>query len=424
VTRACTRRAFGGLAGAACLVCASKAPAAPGPGAPRVVVIGGGAGGATAARYLAMAEKPINVTLVEPKTRFTTCFGSNLYLAGLRTFDSLTHGYETLAARYGVHVVHDRALQIDAAARRVRLGGGNIIPYDRLVLAPGISLRYDGFAGYSEAAAEVMPHAWEAGPQSILLRQQLEAMPDGGVFLIVAPPEPYRCPPGPYERASLVAAYFKQNKKRAKILIIDSKDTFFEQDLFQEGWNRHYPGMIEWLPAQFTGGIQSVNAAKRGVRTASGTFTANVANVIPPQTAAALARDTGLADAGGWCPVDPTSFESRLQRDIHVVGDAINPGAMPKSAFAANSQAKACAFAIAAALTGADPVRPFLYNTCYTYLAPDDAVSDAISFRDNAGKIAIANIEISPVETSTEIRAKSVREANGWYDTFSRDIFG
>jgi sulfide dehydrogenase [flavocytochrome c] flavoprotein chain len=419
----CTRRAFGGWAGALCVACV-PAFAAERRSAPRVVVIGGGAGGATLARYLAAAGIALNVTLIEPKKRYTTCFFSNLYLAGLRSFDSLTHGYERLGERYGIHVMHDRAAAIDPAAKTIRLISGANVPYDLLVVAPGIAFREGAIAGYNEAAAQIMPHAWMAGPQTQLLRRQLEAMPDGGVFVLAAPADPFRCPPGPYERASLVAAYFKQHKPRSKILILDAKDTFFEQDLFQDAWNRHYPGIIEWLPAQFIGTIEAVDVKTRSIRTTSQVFKADVANVIPPQMAASVAQQAGLADKTGWCPIDPVTFESTLQRGIHLVGDAIIAGDMPKSAFAANSQAKACAFAIAAALTGADSPRPFLFNTCFTVLAPDDAVSDAISFSNRGGKISIDQIVFSQLDDDAATRAQGMRESNGWYDAFTRDIFG
>jgi NADPH-dependent 2,4-dienoyl-CoA reductase/sulfur reductase-like enzyme len=425
---ACTRRSFGCLAGAACLagVPALATPRQPAPGraAPRVVIIGGGPGGATVARTLAMAESPLDITLIEPKTRYATCFFSNLYLAGLRSFESLTHGYDALADHYGIRVIHDRADTIDPVARSVRLAGGGHLAYDRLVVAPGIAFKDGAIPGYDEAATSVMPHAWMAGPQTQLLRRQLEEMPDGGVFVMAVPADPFRCPPGPYERASLVAAYFKQHKPHAKIRIIDAKDTFFEQDLFQEAWHRHYPGMIEWLPGEFTGGIESVDAKTRSIRTSGEIFKADVANIIPPQIAGELAHRAGLADSSGWCPVDPTTFESTLHPGIHLVGDAIASGQMPKSAFAANSQAKACAFAIASALTGAERSRLFLFNSCYTFLAPDDAVSDGISFKAAAGKIAVADIEISPVDESAAVRAQSVRDAEAWYEAFTRDIFG
>jgi sulfide dehydrogenase [flavocytochrome c] flavoprotein subunit len=420
----CTRRAFGGgLASALGLACV-PAFAVERRSAPRVAVIGGGAGGATVARYLAIAGKDLNITLVEPKKRYTTCFFSNLYLAGLRSFDSLTHGYETLSERYGIHVIHDRVAAIDPAAKTIRLASDVRVPYDRLVLAPGIAFKDGAIAGYDEAAAEIMPHAWIAGPQTQLLRRQLEAMPDGGVFVLAAPSDPFRCPPGPYERASLVAAYFKRHKPKSKILILDAKDNFFEQDLFQDAWNRHYPGMIEWLPAQFIGAIEAVDVKDRSIRTATQVFKADIANVIPPQMAASVAQEAGLADKTGWCPIDPVTFESTLQRDIHLVGDAVILGDMPKSAFAANSQAKACAFAIATVLTGADSARQFLFNTCFTILAPDDAVSDAISFKNAGGKISIEQIVFSKLDDSAASRAQEMRESNGWYDAFTRDIFG
>ena len=419
----CTRRRFGRLVGAACLAAHHPRSAQAQPRA-RVVVIGGGVGGATVARYLSLSAKALEVTLVEPKPGYTTCFFSNLYLAGLRSFASLTHGYEALAQRYGIKVIHDAAAAIDPVRKQVRLATGASLSYDRLVVAPGIGFKPGAIEGYDDEAARVMPHAWSGGPQTQLLKQQLDSMEDGGVFVLTAPPEPFRCPPGPYERASLVAAYFKRHKPRSKILIIDAKDNFFEEDLFEDAWNRHYPGMIDWLPAQFTGGIKAVDAKARAVITASQTFKAAVANVIPPQTAAAFAQRAGLADRSGWCPVDPGTFESRLHEGIHLIGDAIASGAMPKSAFAANSQAKVCAFAIAAALTGAERSAPHLFNTCFTFLAPDDAVSDAISFTVADGATKIADIVISKVGESAATRARTAREAEGWYAAFTYDMFG
>ena len=298
------------------------------------------------------------------------------------------------------------------------------MPYDRLVVSPGIAFKFGAIDGYDEAATQTMPHAWNAGPQTKLLRAQLEAMEDGGVFVIAAPPNPFRCPPGPYERACLVAYYFKQYKPRSKILILDAKDTFFEQDLFQDGWNRHYPGMIEWLPVEFTGGVTGVDLKGRSVKTAGDTFSASVANIIPPQVAGKFAQQAGLTDQSGWCPVDPMTFESTLQPGIHVVGDAASAGDMPKSAFCANSQAKACAFAVAAEFEGSQPVAPHLFNTCFTSLAADDAVSDAISFKLADGTIKIGDIFMSKIGESPESRREAVRHAGGWYDAFTRDTFG
>jgi NADPH-dependent 2,4-dienoyl-CoA reductase/sulfur reductase-like enzyme len=366
----------------------------------------------------------IEVTLIEPKPRYTTCFFSNLYLAGLRSLESLTHGYETLAQRYGVNVVHDSVTAIDPVGKTVALEGGAKLPYDRVVLAPGIAFKYGSIEGYDETATQIMPHAWTAGPQTRLLRQQLESMDDGGVFVLVAPPDPFRCPPGPYERASLIAYYFKQYKPRAKILILDAKDSFFEQDVFQDGWNRHYPGMIEWLPGQFTGGIQAVDVKGRLVKTAGETFKADVANVIPAQEAGQLAQEAGLVDQSGWCPIDPMTFESKLQRGIHIIGDAAKAGNMAKSAFASNSQAKVCAFAIMAALTGSERFAPHLFNTCFTFLASDDAVTSVISYKVEPETIRISDIFISKVGENVETRRKAVHEADGWYAAFTHDVFG
>jgi sulfide dehydrogenase [flavocytochrome c] flavoprotein subunit len=417
-----TRRKFGCFAGATCL--AALVPrVARSQVAARVVVIGGGVGGSTVAKYLAASATRIEVTLIEPKPRYTTCFYSNLYLAGLRSLESLTHGYETLAQRYGVNVVHDSVTAIDPVGKTVALESGAKLPYDRVVLAPGIAFKFGTIEGYDETATQIMPHAWTAGPQTKLLRQQLESMEDGGVFVLVAPPDPFRCPPGPYERASLIAYYFKQYKPRAKILILDAKDSFFHQDVFQDGWNRHYPGMIEWLPGQFTGGIQAVDVKGRLIKTAGDTFKADVANVIPAQEAGQLAQEAGLADQSGWCPIDPMTFESKLQPGIHVIGDAAKAGNMAKSAFASNSQAKVCAFAILAALTGSERFAPHLFNTCFTFLASDEAVTSVISYRAEPEAIRINDIFISKVGENAETRRKAVREADGWYAAFTHDVF-
>ena len=271
---------------------------------------------------------------------------------------------------------------------------------------------------------ETMPHAWSAGPQSELLRRQLESMEDGGLFVLVIPPDPLRCPPAPYERASLIAHYFRREKPRAKILILDAKDSFKAQDLFEEAWARHYPGIIEWLPAQFTGGVKAVDVRAGTVRTAGDTFKAAVANVIPAQTAGGLALEAGLADDSGWCPVDPATFESTLQPGIHLVGDAIIGGDMPKSAFSANSQAKACAFAVASSLTGSPLFPPHLFNSCYTFLAPDDAFTNAINFKPEAGKIKAVNTFLNKVGESAEIRRRTAHQAADWYAAFTQDVFG
>lgn len=417
-----TRRQFAARAGAASLALLSPHVARSG-NPPRVIVIGGGVAGATAAKYLATTAIGPALTVIEPKRRYTTCFFSNLYLGGPRSLASLTHDYQALARR-GVDLVHETAVAVDPANKMVRLESGAKLSYDRLIVAPGISFDFGAIAGYDAAATQVMPHAWNAGAQTELLRRQLESMDDGGVFLIAAPPNPYRCPPAPYERACLVATYFKQFKPRSKILILDAKDHFFEQDLFEDAWRRHYPGMIEWLPGEFIGPVKAVDLKRRAVVTDGNSFQGAVVNVIPPQKAGRLALQAGLADPSGWCPVHPLTFESTLQPDIHVLGDAARAGAMPKSASAANSQAKLCAFAIAAALAGTAPPAPHLGNTCFTMLGPDDAVSDAMVFKADAETIAIRDIVVSPLSESAETRRRTMQQANDWYDAFTKDVFG
>jgi NADPH-dependent 2,4-dienoyl-CoA reductase/sulfur reductase-like enzyme len=389
---------------------------------PPVVVIGGGVGGATAARYL--AREGLDVTLIEAKERYVTCFFSDLYLAGLRTLDSLTHGYDRLAENDGIKVIHAIATGIDPVSKIVELNTGAKLAYERLVMSPGIAFKFGEIEGYDEAATAIMPHAWTAGPQTELLRRKLEAMQDGGTFVIVIPPDPFRCPPGPYERASLAAYYFKQYKPKSKVLVLDAKDAFKAQELFEEAWARRYPGMIEWLPAQFTGGVKAVDV-KGGIVVAANTrFPAVVANVIPAQMAGHPAEATGLTDKSGCCPVDPVTFASTLQPDIHVIGDAIVGGDMPKSAFSANTQAKTCAFAIAAALNGAPPAAAHLFNSCYTFLGPEDAFTNAINFKPADGKLKMTDFFISKVNATTEERRRMAVEAVRWYGAFMRDVFG
>ncbi|MGH6927317.1 MAG: FCSD flavin-binding domain-containing protein [Dongiaceae bacterium] len=416
-----SRRRFTRLAGTIGLVAMARPTIAQGKA--RVVIVGGGPGGATVAKYLAETAPSLAVTLVEANAQYRTCFFSNLYLAGLRPFDSLAHGYATLRTGHGIDVVHDSAIAVDPGTMTVRLAGGRTLPYDRLVMAPGIDFRYDAIEGYGESAAKLMPHAWRGGEQARLLREQLEAMPDGGLFVLVAPPDPFRCPPGPYERVSLIADYFRREKPKAKILVLDSKNKFSKQALFQDAWAQRYPGMVEWLPADFTGGVKAVVPNERAVKTADETFEAAVANVIPPQTAGRITLEAGLADDSGWCPVDPNTLESRLQPGIHLVGDAIIPGEMPKSAFAANSQAKVCAMAVAAALTGSRRFEARFFNTCWSFLAADDAVRVGASYAVVDGKIAATKQFISKTGESADTRAATARQAVAWYSAITADMF-
>jgi NADPH-dependent 2,4-dienoyl-CoA reductase/sulfur reductase-like enzyme len=425
MTKTLTRRRFGKLAGATGLAAAalSTRPVF-GAGKAKVVVIGGGAGGATVARYVAKDAKDIDVTLVEANRNYTTCFFSNLYLGGFRSFESITHSYDTLASQYGVTVVHDRATAIDPAKKIVQLNGGDTLSYDRLVVAPGIEMKFDTIEGYSQKASQIMPHAWQAGPQTRILKSQLLEMEDGGTVVIAPPPNPFRCPPGPYERASMVAHYLKNNKPRSKIVILDAKNKFSKQKLFEDAWVRYYPGLIEWVPLEITGGIEMVDIKAMTVKTTSETVKASVANIIPAQRAGRIAQVAGLADKSGWCPVEPATLASKLQPDIHLVGDAIIPGDMPKSGYSANSQAKTCALAVRVALTDAKAFPPRFRNTCWSLLANDDAVKVGATYKATEEKIAKTDSFISKAGEEDEVRAATAREAFAWYDGIAKDMFG
>lgn len=353
-----------GLAAGAALALPSIARAA----GPRVVVVGGGFGGATAAKYVKKLMPAAQVTLVERDKQFITCPFSNYVIGGMEKMQTITHGYDKIA-RHDVAVVHDEAVGVDPVARKVSLRGGTVLDYDRLVLSPGIDFVWGGLEGYDEAASEIMPHAWKAGPQTLLLRKQLEAMPDGGTVIIVAPANPFRCPPGPYERAGMIAWYLKNNKPKSKILIFDPKETFSKQALFFESYETLYPGMIQWIGGKQGGKVTKVDPKSMTVEAEFGEEKGDVVNVIPPQRAGKIAQVAGVADEKGWCPIDARTMESTKVKGIHVVGDACIAGQMPKSGTAANSQAKNAAAAIVAMLEGKDPPEPSFANTCYSIVA-------------------------------------------------------
>jgi len=393
--------------------------------APRVVIVGGGFAGASAARALRRADPRIAITLVEANQTFTACPFSNGVIAGLRDLTAQQFGYDKVAAD-GIAVAITAANAVDPATRTVSLGNGQRLPYDRLVLAPGIDLRWDALLGYTEAAAEQMPHAWKAGEQTLLLRRQLEAMEDGGVVVMAAPNNPFRCPPGPYERASLIAYYLKTKKPRSKLIVLDAKDAFSKQRLFQNAWAELYPGLIEWVSLSKGGKVTSVEVATNTLITDFGSHKADVANVIPPQKAARIAEIAGVADRTGWCPIDPVTFESKLQPNIHVLGDATIAGGMPKSAFTANAQAKVCAFAVATLLRGETPAEPKLINTCYSLVAPDYGINVAGVYRPVNG--VLTEVEgsggVSAADAPRATRALEATFANGWFDTITNEVFG
>jgi sulfide dehydrogenase [flavocytochrome c] flavoprotein chain len=365
------------------------------------------------------------VTLVEPSTTFTACPFSNSVIAGLRDIAAQRFGYDAIRAE-GVTVAQDQATAVDPQARRVTLRGGSVLAYDRLVLAPGIAIAWGVLLGYDEAAAAVMPHAWWAGDQTLLLRRQLEAMPNGGTVVISAPANPFRCPPGPYERASLIAWYLKQAKPRSKLILLDAKDSFSKQRLFEAAWQQLYPELIEWVSLSNGGKVTAVDAKTRTFTTDFANYKADVGNVIPPQRAARIAEIAGVADSTGWCPIDPVSFESRLQPNIHIIGDAAIAGAMPKSAFAANAQAKVCALAVAALLHGETPPSAKLINTCYSLVTPDYGISIAGVYHPVNGQLA--DVEgaggVSPLDARPDFRALEARYAEAWFRTITTETFG
>lgn len=390
----------------------------------RVVVIGGGVGGAAAARLLAAAGKGLDVTLVEPKTSYVTCFFSNLYIAGLRSLGSLTHRYDMLSERYGVKIMHQVAVAVDSEKRTVRLAGGDMLAWDRLIVSPGIGFQWDAIEGYGPDAAQIMPHAWQAGGQTELLRRQLEAMADGGTFLIAPPGNPYRCPSAPYERASLVADYFMREKPKSKIIILDAKDNFPLQDLYEEAWTRFYPGMIEVLPAEFSGGVRAVDPGAMTVMAEDEEFKVDVANVIPPQVAGRIAHQAGLVDRRGWCPVDPVSFESAHRPGIHIIGDAALASPMPKAAYSAQQHARICAQAVLEALSGENAKAGVLGGACWSHVAPGHAVRERAAFAVVGGAMQRIELDISPTGESDETRAATARDGDDWYAGITAEIFG
>lgn len=390
----------------------------------RVVVVGGGFGGSTCAKYLRQADPGLEVSLVTAEEWFISCPFSNAALVGLRDLASLTYSHHALQERYGVRLIHGQATRLDPARHRLWLADGQTLVYDKLVLSPGIGLRWGVLEGYDRAAAEVFPHAWQAGPQTLLLRRQLQTMPDGGLVVISVPETPYRCPPGPYERASLIAHYLTRAKPNSKLLILDAKDSFTKDTLFLAAWQRFYPGLLEWVPAAQGGRVIGVDSRAGVVRTEFEEYKPAVANIIAPQQAAAIARTAGLDRDTGWCPIKGRSFASTVHPDVHIIGDAALANPMPKSAFSANVQAKACALAIVAQLRGKPRPEPVLMNTCYSLVAPDYAISITAVYRVENNTIAPSSSGTSPLDAPDAIRALEAEYARSWYANITSDTFG
>ena len=419
---ALTRRTF--LGTTAATATALAAPAVVGASRPKVVVIGGGAGGATAARYIAKdSDGAIDVTLVEPTRTYYTCFFSNLAIGGFRTYDSIGHSYGMLASKYGVNVVHDWAVGVDRDAKTVSLAGGENLAYDRLVVSPGIDFVDGSVEGWSVSAQNAMPHAYKAGSQTQLLKAQIEAMPQGGSYVMVAPPNPFRCPPGPYERISMVAHVLKQKNPTAKIMICVPKPKFSKMALFEEGWETHYPGMIEWIGGDF-GVVERVDPVAMSVIVDGEETSADVCNVIPAMKAGRIASVAGLTNDKGWCPIVPATMQSRLDANIHVLGDATQNGDMPKSGFSANSQAKVAAMAIRGALLDSRVFPAKFANTCWSLIASDDGVKVGAAYEATDEKIAKTSGFISKTGETAALRKQTYEESLGWYAGMTADMFG
>jgi sulfide dehydrogenase [flavocytochrome c] flavoprotein subunit len=389
----------------------------------RVVIVGGGFGGATAAKYLKKFSPLTEVVLIEQNQEYYTCPFGNTVIAGLNDIDYIRHTYDTLKEKYGVLVIHEKVQKVDGEKHEVVLASGEKIAYSKAIVSPGIDFKYE--KGYVEGSEQYAPHAYKAGPQTTLLREQLHSMKDGGTYVMVAPPNPFRCPPGPYERISLVAHYLKKHKPKSKIIILDQKNKFSKQGLFQEGWEALYGDMIEWRSVEFGGKVISVDPKKRVITTEDETITADVLNYIPSQKAGQLAFDSGLTK-GDWCPVNTMTFESRIVKDIYVIGDASIASKMPKSGFSANSQAKIAALQVSRSLKNLPIITPpKLANTCYSLVSPTYGISVAAVYE--AGENGITKVKgsggLSPTGADANYRLLEAEYAVGWYKNQMADIF-
>jgi len=425
----------------------------------KVIVVGGGYGGATAAKYVKMLDKDIDVTLIEPNQIYVSCPLSNEVIGGHRDIKTLAIGYDGLKKR-GVNVLFDLVTGVDRAKKVVTTKGGKKLDYDALVMSPGIEFHYTGIEGYSEAVIEDIPHAWKAGPQTLLLKKQLEAMPDGGKFVIVVPKGPFRCPPGPYERASLVASYLKHNgKKKSKVIILDANDSHSKKGLFNQAWAKLYGwekegmgtnGMIEWVKGAEGGKVTKLYAATKTVQSDFVDVKADVLNIIPPHKAGKIAADTGLTGTAGnnfevgWCKVDPMTMASAVDANIYTIGDSCvagematygNPNAnfdMPKSAHIAMTQAKVAAAAIVAKVNGLAAPEPYYANTCYSVVDEGYGFSVAHQYRVENGtfKYIKEGSGISPVTMPDKspvpdvYRKLEAEYADGWLRNVMADAFG
>lgn len=427
-----SRRRFGGLAAGLGVISATAGleHAAMAAGPAKIVIIGGGPAGATVANRLKTADPAIEVTLIEPKETYTTCFYSNHYLGGFRTFQSITHTYDGVKKR-GINVVRDFAVGVDTVAKTVTLANAAAtLAYDRLVVAPGIDIKFDAIEGYSEAAAEIMPHAWQGGAQAWLLKKKLLTMTDGGVVIMTVPLNPYRCPPGPYERACMIGHFLKTVKPKSKLILFDAKSTISKQAVFEEAIGEYYKGIIELNLSNEIDDFSVARVdAKSGdvVTKAARTERAAVANIIPPQRAGVIAAKAGLMD-GDWCPVNPDNFTSTKVKDVYVLGDAAIADDMPKSAFSAMSQAGVVAADIIADLSGRPRTAGTYRNTCWSMVSAANSAKIGADYKPGTkdGHRVLTAIDpfISAAGESDDKRRETFEESAAWYDSAVTEIFG
>ncbi len=425
------RRAFGRFLGVATLAAATRRFGTPAlaTGKARVVIVGGGAGGGTVARILKTEAPQLDVTIVEKREIYISCFNSNHFFGGFRSFASLQHSYDGLR-KLGINVVTDTATDIDAGKKMVKVAGGSILSYDQLVVSPGIDFNYSAIEGYSAEAAEIMPHAWKAGPQTLLLMKQLEAMDNGGTVIMTVPNNPYRCPPGPYERACMIAHYLKTHKPKSKLVILDAKKMFSKQGAFEEAFDKYYSGIIDLNLTNEIDDFRVVRVDPKTceVETASGIkLKGAVVNVIPVQTAGDIAIAAGCADDKGWCPIRPQNFASALVNGIYVIGDAAISNEMPKSAYSANSQGRVVAADILAALSGGEPATARYRNTCWSLLAAEDSIKIGADYApgEKDGKPVLTPHDpfVSQKGESAETRRRNYAEGLAWYHAIIADAF-
>lgn len=392
-----------------------------------IVVIGGGFGGATVAKYLKKYDKKLNVTLIEPNKIYTTMPKGNCYISHIIDMKNLLKNLTKLQTVFGVNIINEKVEKVDISTKTVILGNTEKIKYDKLIVSIGIDFKYEMIDGYSQKDIENIPHAWQTKRQLEILYRQLDSMADGGIFTIVPPTCPYRCPPGPYERASLVAEYFKKFKPKSKIIILDQKNKFCKQPLFEQGWGKLYGDMIEWVSAEKGGEVKSIDTKKKIITTQNGTkIKSDVLNIIPQQKAGTLAFNMDLTDKSGWCPVNQQTFESSIVKDIYIIGDSAIAGDMPKSGHSANSQGKLCAASVILSLKGADPISPKITNTCYSLVGSDYGINVIGIYQFNGKKMASIKDAggTTPLGKEDYFYTTEAYYAKAWHKSIAQDIWG